>query len=646
MSLRSSKRVRDGDAGGTAWSRLRERFGLGARTRLRGRSNYNIRHRMALVGGALALCSVALVARALHVQVLNNDFYVRQGDARSLRELPIPTSRGMITDRNGEPLAVSTPVDSLWANPPQLLQHPDRIPELAQALGVPADELARKLSQRADKEFMYLARRMNPERAKQVLDLGVPGVFNQREFRRFYPQGEAIAHVLGFTNIDDRGQEGLELAFDSWLSGVPGAKRVIRDGQGRIIENVDLIRPAEPGHDLTLTIDRRVQYLAFRELRHALHEAKASAGSAVVLDVDTGEVLAMANLPSYNPNQLDGGGGDTRRNRAVTDVVEPGSTMKPITVGAALTAGTVSLDTVVNTNPGTMRNGRYTISDFRNYGALTVTGVLTKSSNVGAAKLALALPDAGFYEFIHGFGYGNKPGSGFPGEASGLLAAPGQWSGTTKATMSYGYGLSATPLQIAVAYAAIANGGRVIAPTFVKGQRNESTQAMSPEVARQVLTAMQTVTETGGTATLAAILGYHVAGKTGTSRKFSGTGGYSRQYIALFAGVVPVENPRFAMVVVIDDPDASKGHGYGGGAVAAPVFKSVMEGTLRLMDVQPDDIETWLAAQADARDKRIRANGGKPLAGVPVLPQAAQEPEPPVYEPADLPAPVSIGVAP
>ncbi len=608
----------------------------------RGRTRYNVRTRIALVGGTLGVCALALVGRAFDVQVLNSDFYVRQGDARSLREIPIPTSRGMITDRHGEPLAVSTPVESLWANPQELLQHPGRIPELAEALDVPADELARKLSQRADKEFMYLLRRINPSRAKQILDHAIPGVFSQREFRRFYPQGDAIAHVLGFTNIDDRGQEGLELAFDDWLRGTPGAKRVIRDGQGRIIENVDLVRPAEPGHDLTLTLDRRVQYLAFRELRRALHDAGASAGSVVVLDIDTGEVLAMANLPSYNPNQLDGGRSDTRRNRAVTDVVEPGSTMKPITMAAALTAGTVTPTTIIDTNPGSMRNGRYTISDFRNYGALTVTGVLTHSSNVGAAKMALALPDQFFYDFIHGFGYGSKPGSGFPGEASGLLAAPRQWYGTTKTGMSYGYGLSATPLQIAVAYAAIANGGRVIAPTFVKGQRNEARQVMEPAVSRQVLQAMQTVTETGGTATRAAILGYHVAGKTGTSRKFSSTGGYSKQYVALFAGVVPVDNPRFSMVVVIDEPDASAGFGYGGGAVAAPVFKSVMEGTLRLMDVPPDDIDTWLAAQAAARSKRIRANGGTPAQNAPVLPEIAAA----AVRPHGLPAPVEIGGSP
>ena len=588
----------------------------------RGRGvGYNATHRVALIGGVLALCGVALVARAFHVQVIDNEFYLEQGDARALRELPIATSRGMITDRNGEPLAVSTPVASLWANPPELLEHADRIGELAAALSVPAETLASRVSQRADKEFMYLRRRISPAAADEVLDLGIPGVYSQREYRRFYPQGEALAHVLGFTNVDDRGQEGLELAFDEWLSGTPGAKRVIRDGQGRIIANVDLLRAPEPGKDLVLSIDRRIQYLAFRELRRAITEAKAAAGSVVILDVHSGEVLAMANLPSYNPNQLDGHAGDARRNRAVTDVVEPGSTMKPITVAAALEQRLVTPDTIVDTSPGYMSIDRFTISDFRNYGALTTTGLLTKSSNVGSVKLVRQLEDDYYYEFLKRFGFGSKPGSGFPGEASGLLAAPRQWSGTTKATMSYGYGLSATPLQIAVAYAALANGGKRIAPTFVKGGATEAEEILDPELADTLVHMMQTVTEPGGTATGGAVLGYHVAGKTGTSRKFSSSGGYSRDYVALFAGIVPVENPRFAMVVLIDEPDASKGHGYGGGATAAPVFKSVMEGALRLMDVPPDDIETWIAAQSKARGK-----DGNP----PVLPLAASPALPPL----------------
>lgn len=566
----------------------------------RNRARFNLRGRLALIVGALGLCSFSLVGRAAYVQLINNDFYQRQGDARFLREIPIPTSRGMITDRNGEPVAVSSPVESVWGNPQELLKFPERLPELAKALGVPADHLTNRLSQRADKEFIYLKRRINPDEARRILDHRIPGVFSQREFRRFYPQGEAMAHVLGFTNIDDQGQEGLELAFDEWLRGTPGAKKVIRDNRGRIVENVDLIRAAQPGKDLTLSIDRRIQYLAYRELKHQLLETGASSGSAVVLDVATGEVLAMVNLPTYNPNAVNAGKPDSRRNRAVTDVVEPGSTMKPITVAAALRAGLVTPDTRVDVSPGYMALGRYTIRDFRNYGVQNVTGLITKSSNIGAVKLASRLPNDEFYEVLRSFGYGQKPGSGFPGESAGVLMPPARWSGTSKATMSYGYGLSATPLQIAQAYAALANGGKLIAPTFVKGQRNEGRQVVEPVIAQQVMKMMQTVTEPGGTATQAAILGYHVAGKSGTARKASG-GGYSRRYVSFFAGVVPVENPRFSMVVVVNDPEPERG--YYGGAVSAPVFHHVMEGALRLMDVPPDDIETWLAAQAAGEAK-------------------------------------------
>ena len=569
----------------------------------RNRNAFNLRGRMLLVGVALGLCSLALVGRAAYVQLVNADFYQRQGEARFVREMPIATSRGMITDRNGEPVAVSTPVESVWGNPQELLRQPERIPELARALGVPADDLMSRLSQRADKEFVYLQRRINPDQAKAILALDLPGVASQREFRRFYPQGEAMAHVLGFTNIDDRGQEGLELAFDEWLRGKPGSKRVIRDRNGRTVESIDLVRAAEPGKDLTLSIDRRIQFLAHRELRNALIAHKASSGSVVVLDVATGEVLAMVNLPSYNPNAVGGDKPDTRRNRAVTDLVEPGSTMKPITVAAALNAGKVTAATRFDTNPGYMALGKYTIRDHHNYGVLDVTGILTKSSNLGAVKLAEPLPSQYFYDFVSGFGYGRAPNSGFPGEAIGSLREPARWDGLTKATMAYGYGLSATPLQIAQAYAALGNHGQVITPTFVKGQINEPRQAVKPEVADQVLKMMQTVTERGGTATQAAILGYHVAGKTGTARQAS-AGGYARRYTTTFAGLVPASNPRFATVVVINDPQAGS---YFAGLVSAPVFRSVMEDALRLMDVPPDDIDTWLAAQASGEARRQAA---------------------------------------
>lgn len=601
-------------------------------------ASFNLRNRLLLVGGTLGLCSLALVGRAFTLQVVNDDFYRQQGDARFIREIPIPTSRGMITDRNGEPLAVSTPVESVWGNPQELLKNPARIPELARALGVPSDYLTRKLSQRADKEFLYLKRRINPDQARKILAHNIPGVFSQREFRRFYPQGEAMAHILGFTNIDDLGQEGLELAFDDWLRGKAGAKRVIRDRQGRIVESIDLVRAAEPGRDLTLTIDRRIQYLAFRELRAQLLSTGASSGSAVVLDVATGEVLAMANLPAYNPNAVGLGNPDTHRNRAVTDVIEPGSTMKPLTVAAALEAGVITPRTIFDTNPGWMPNGRYRTTDHHNYGVLDTTGVITKSSNVGVAKIVAKLPSQGYYDFLRRFGYGRSTHSGFPGESSGVLMPPSRWSGTTKQTMSYGYGLSATPLQIAQAYAALGNGGKLITPTFVKGERHEPKQVLDPAITHEIMRMMQTVTEPGGTATQAAILGYHVAGKTGTARKFNDTGGYSRRYVSFFAGVVPVQNPRFSMVVVVNDPDPEKG--YFGGLVSAPVFKNVMDGALRLMDVAPDDIDTWLAAQADAEAKRNKANGGKPTG--PVLPAVVAASG--ISLPAPMPTPTQGGV--
>jgi cell division protein FtsI (penicillin-binding protein 3) len=614
----------------------------------RHRAQFNLRGRLFTVTGALALCSLALVGRAVDLQLIDNDFYRKQGDERFLREIEIPTVRGMITDRNGEPLAVSSPVESVWANPQELSKHPQRIPALAKALGVPADYLQRKVSQRAGKEFMWLKRRINPSVARAIMAHDIPGVYSQREYRRFYPQGEAVAHILGFTNIDDYGQEGVELAFDDWLRGKPGVKRVIRDRRGRIVENVDLVRAAQPGKDLTLSIDRRIQFLTYRELKHQLLESGATSGSAVVLDIATGEVLAMANLPSFNPNKVDGGNRDAHRNRAVTDLIEPGSTMKPLTVAAALEAGAITPQTLFNTNPGWMPNGRYRTTDTHNYGVLDTTGVIRKSSNVGAAKIAHMLSNQQFYDFLRKFGYGQSTGSGFPGEASGLFPAPGQWSGTSKQTMSYGYGLAATPLQIAHAYATLANQGRAMRPTFVKGERNEPEQILEPQIAGEVMKMMQTVTEPGGTATQAAILGYHVAGKTGTAR-IASNGGYSRKYVAFFAGVVPVDNPRFAMAVVINEPSQGS---YYGGLVSGPVFHNVMEGALRLMDVPPDDIETWLAAQAKAEAKLAakqpapspdqRAGAAPPVATMPA--RATESPRRPHPMAEDgAPRPVDLG---
>ena len=605
--------------------------------RNRPRNAFNLRQRLRWVALALGLCSVSLVGRAAYVQLINSDFYQRQGEARYLRELPIKTSRGMITDRNGEPVAVSTPVASIWVNPQELLRSPERIPELAQAVGMSVDELSSRLSQKSDKEFMYLRRRINPDDAERVVALKIPGVAAQREFRRFYPQGEAMAHVLGFTNIDDRGQEGLELAFDEWLRGEAGAKRVIRNRKGETVES-DLLRAAVPGKDLTLSIDRRIQFLAYRELRNALVENKAAGGSIVIMDVATGEIMAMVNLPTYNPNSLAGAIPDTRRNRAVTDLVEPGSTMKPLTIASALQAGVVTKDTIIDTNPGYMSLGRYTIRDVpRNNGVLNVTGVITRSSNVGAAKVVAKMSDQVFYDSVHKFGYGSRPGSGFPGESGGVLPRPARWSGSSKTTMSYGYGLSVTPLQIATAYSALGNGGKLIPPTFVKGQHNEARQVVDPQVAKEVVAMMETVVTLGG-AKQAAVLGYHVAGKTGTARK-AGPGGYERgHYNALFAGVVPATNPRFATVIVINDPQAGK---YYGGLVSAPVFHNVMDGALRLMDVPPDDIQSWLAAQQSGKTGHAASVLPTPPADVVLPTDAAAEFDAALPAAAQAPAPAA-----
>ena len=567
-----------------------------------GRASYSPRKRLMVVGGVLAACCGVLVARAAHLQVISEEFYQQQGDARFLREVPIATSRGMITDRNGEPLAVSSPVESIWANPKELLVHPDRLPELAKALQIPLDVLTRRVSERADKEFVYLRRHLNPDVAEEITALGIPGVYSQREFRRFYPHGEVLAHVLGFTNIDDHGQEGLELAFNDWLTGKEGSQRVIRDRRGRIVENVDLVEAAEPGKDLVLSIDRRIQYLAYRELKAALIETGATSGSVVVLDVPTGEVLAMVNQPSYNPNSRVGADAESRRNRSVTDVVEPGSVMKTLTLAAGLEAGKFTPESLIPTAPGYMPlPGGYTVRDFRNYGTLTLAGILTKSSNVGAIKVANELSADHQYDMYHRFGLGQRSGSGFPGELPGVLPPADRWGPTEKATLSYGYGLSVTPLQLARAYAAIGNDGRLMTPTFVKGGAGEGEQIIDPAIAQQLMDMLETVTGPEGTARRAAVTGYRVAGKTGTSRKADGGGYAAKRYAAVFVGLVPATNPRFAMAVVIHEP---QGLEFGGGAVSAPVFHRVMDGALRLMDVPPDDIEKWYAAQeARARKK-------------------------------------------
>lgn len=556
------------------------------------RQNPNLRLRLYVLAAVLLGGSALLVARAAEMQLLRSEFYQQKGENRFLRDIPIPTSRGMITDRNGEPLAVSTPVASIWANPPELLTAPERIPELAAALGLDATVLRQRIDERAEREFVFLRRHMNPDDADVVLALGIPGVNSQREFRRFYPTGEIAAHVLGFTNIDDVGQEGLELAFNDWLTGTPGTKRVIRDRKGRTVENVDLVRPAEPGRDLALSIDRRLQHLLYRELKRALEENHAASGTAVITDVATGEVLAMVNLPTYNPNTREGADPSSRRNRAVTDVFEPGSVIKVFTVAAALETGRYTPETLIETSPGYMPLARHTIRDIRNFGTVDLTRLLTKSSNVAAVKLALDMPNEHLHDMLRRFGFGELSGAGFPGESPGVLTSPRRWGVLEKATISYGYGLSTNALQIAQAYAALGNGGVMMPATFVRGGAGQGRSVIDPDLARTLVGMLETVTGPEGSATRARVSGYRVAGKTGTSRR-SIAGGYEKRYVSLFAGLVPVSNPRLSMVVVINDPDPEQ---HFGGLVAAPVFGRAMADALRILDVPPDDVQQWYVA--------------------------------------------------
>ncbi|WP_243042596.1 peptidoglycan D,D-transpeptidase FtsI family protein [Dyella sedimenti] len=550
------------------------------------------RRRMLVVTGVLTLASLGLVARAFDLQVVRKEFYQNQGDARFLREVPIAVSRGTVFDRNGEPLAVSTPVVSIWANPAEVLDNEDKLPQLAAAIGMDADALKQYLAQRSEREFVYLKRQMSPDAAQAVLDLGVPGVNGQREFRRFYPSGPVTAHVLGFTNIDDHGQEGLELAFDDWLAGKPGAKRVIRDRMGHIVEDVELVRAPQPGRDITLSIDRRIQFLAYNELKNTIEQADADSGSMVIVDVRNGEILAMVNWPTYNPNALRGSSPSSRRNRAMTDVVEPGSTMKPFVMAAALSSGKYTpTGPMVDTGNGHFFYLTHDIRDTHAYGLLSPTGILAKSSNIGAAKVAITLDTGLLYDTFRAFGFGNSTNSGFPGEASGYLKPGRGWGQLEKAIMAYGYGLNVTPLQLANGYATIADGGVMHLPTFVKGSDNEAKQIIDPKIAGELVQMLEAVTQPGGTAApYAWIANYAVAGKTGTAHKAT-AGGYSKNnYSAAFAGIVPASAPRMAAVVVIDNP--RKGSYYGG-LVSAPVFAKVMDGALRLMDVPPDNIGRW-----------------------------------------------------
>ncbi|MEM7017214.1 MAG: penicillin-binding protein 2 [Pseudomonadota bacterium] len=531
---------------------------------------------MAMLGG-----------RAIYLQLMHKDFLQTQGDARLIRTVPIPVHRGMLLDRHGEPLAVSTPVSSVWVNPKDFLAAREYWPHLAKALKRSPQSLGKLLEGRERREFVYVERHIPPEQAEQIRTLDIPGVFLQREFRRFYPAGEVTAHVLGFTNIDDIGQEGLELSLNDQLQGTQGRKRVMHDRRGRIISDIDLLQSATPGKDIHLTIDRRLAYLVYRELKAAVAYHQAKSGSAVMLDAQTGEVLALINQPTYNPNDRTDRDSRRFRNRAITDVFEPGSTLKPFTIAAALESGQYTPDSLVDTGNGYFRVNKYEVRDEGGYGWLSVANVVRRSSNVGAAKIALSLEPVQQWEIYADSGFGEYVGSGFPGEVKGRLPHYDNWLPHQQASMAFGYGLNVTLLQLARAYLVIANDGFLTPLRFVlTDEPPVEVSVMSPETAWQLRKILASVTAEGGTGKLAQAPGYLVAGKTGTAQK-SIPGGYAEgKYISMFVGIAPVDNPRLVMAIMLDEPSGGQ---YYGGEVAAPVFAATMINALRLLNVPPEE---------------------------------------------------------
>ncbi len=544
---------------------------------------------------AMLLCVVAIAWKLSALHILQRDFLQGQGDARTIRTIPLVANRGLITDRNGEPLAVSTPVQSIWVNPSELVETPEAVYSLAAALEMNPEVLASTISNNANREFLYVKRRLAPADAKRVMDLKLGHVYSQQEYQRFYPQGEVAAHLIGFSNVDDIGQEGLELTYDDWLGGVPGRRQVIKDRRGHIIEELNMIQTAEPGNNLTLAIDFQLQNLAYRSLKAEFITRRAKGASALILDVDTGEVLAMVNQPSYNPhNKADMTDFSVLRNRAITDVFEPGSTVKAFTIAAALESGLFDPDTIIETSPGWMMVGPNEVRDIFNYGTLTLSKVITKSSNIGTSKIAFEIGPEPIRDVLQRVGFGEVPGTGFPGERSGVLPNPRRWSRIETATLSYGYGLSASALQLARAYSVIADEGVLKPVSLLKLSEADidalpREQVISPVIAGQVLDMLETVVDSsrGGSAVEANIPFYDVAGKTGTAHVVGEYGYEDNLHNSFFVGLVPASDPEIVVVVVINEP---KGEEHYGGQVAAPVFSEIATGAMRILNVPPDKV--------------------------------------------------------
>jgi cell division protein FtsI (penicillin-binding protein 3) len=548
--------------------------------------------RYILMGIALLLVVSGLGWRVVNLQVFEKSFLQNQGDMRTVRVVGTPAHRGMILDRNGEPLAISTPVNSVWLNPKEFDPEDPQVLALAGVLDISLNELRDKAARNSSREFVYLQRHVSPSVAEQVKRLEVPGVRLKSEYRRFYPTGEVAAHIVGFTNIDDQGKEGLELALEDSLAGSAGRKKVVKDRQGHEVEILEGLQEMQSGQDVVLSVDQRLQYLAYRELKAAVASSKAKAGSAVILDVQTGEILAMVNQPSFNPNIRVKPEDIARcRNRAVTDKFEPGSVMKTFSVVNAMQHSQVTPDTLINTSPGRMMIGKNVVReiDDKDLGILSVAAVLRTSSNIGVTKLTLSLPAKTLFDTYANFGFGSTTGSGFPGESSGTLHPPPKDGSFVLATMAFGYAMSVTPLQLAQAYAALGAGGVKRTPTFLKqSDIPPGVEVIDHVVAKQTMDMLSGIVEEGGGAK-AKVVGYRTAGKTGTSRKLAPSGGYDKHsHVAVFAGLAPTSNPRFAIVVVVDDPKAGL---FYGSQVAAPLFSKIAAGALRLFNVPPDMID-------------------------------------------------------
>jgi cell division protein FtsI (penicillin-binding protein 3) len=541
--------------------------------------------RSKLIVGLMALGFTGLVGRAAHVQVIDNDFFIRQGEVRFARTLSLPANRGRVLDRNGVLLASSVPAPSIWANPEDLERDPIKLRQLAKLLEMAPAELDAKLKNE-EKTFVWLRRQMDESVVKEIRALNIKGVYDIKEYKRLYPEGEAAAHIVGFTNVEDKGQEGVELIFQKQLAGQAGSRRVIKDRLGRVVEAVGETVPPVDGQDLQLSIDSKVQFYAYQTLRDAVAQHKAKAGSVVVLDAQTGEILALANYPSYSPDKRGNLTGEQLRNRALTDSFEPGSTMKPFTVALALQQGLVKPETPIQTAPGRITITGSTISDVHAYGVLTVNEVIQKSSNVGTVKMAMQLQPREMWEMFADLGFGQKPQLPFPGVVSGRLRPYKTWRPVEQATMSYGYGVSSSLFQVARAYTVFARDGEIVPATLMKtNQPVVGTRVFSPEHAIAMRKMLQMASGPGGTGQKAQTMGYSVGGKSGTARKQEGKGYASKKYRGFFVGIAPIDQPRIVVAVMIDEPSNGV---YYGGAVAAPVFSQTVQQTLRLMGVQPD----------------------------------------------------------